>query len=74
MSILKTNIDTQIKHGFVYEVTIKTEADKTVSFFQTTFNLKQPEVAIKRAIKASGLKSADCVTVSMIRQLTESNL
>ena len=45
-------IDSCICDEYVYQVTVKVEAGKQEGYYQTTFNKKQPETAINRAIKA----------------------
>lgn len=47
----KIDIHKDLCNEFVYEVDIIVEANKIKSYFRTSFNNKQPEVAIRRAIK-----------------------
>lgn len=73
---MQINIDDKICDEYVYEVTIKVEAGKVESFYQTTFNRKQVEVAVKRALKA--LKIEDYrvkrIIISPIQKLGKSQI
>lgn len=71
-----TEIDKKITDEFVYEVTIKVEAAKLESYYQTTFNLKQPEVSINRAIRASKIdkERVKKITVTALQQLSYSQI
>ena len=77
---MRTVIDPEIEIGWVYKVNIKliqpvgrsnTKEEKT---FETTFNLKQPETAINRAIKSLkfDVDKVETATVTMIERLTAS--
>lgn len=65
------NIDESITDEFVYEVTVNVESKVATCCYQTTFNLKQPEISIKRAVKLSGIQDKDIIkiTVTKISQL-----
>lgn len=69
-------IDDAICDEYVYEVTIKIEANKTESFYQTVFNKKQPEVAINRAIKAAKIEKQHIkkVIITKIQRLGSSQI
>lgn len=73
---MKITIDEAICPDFVYEVMIKVEADKTESYYQTTFNLKQQETSINRAIRATKIDKMKVkkVSVRMIQKLGYSQL
>lgn len=65
------SIDESITDEFVYSVLINVESKIATCCYQTTFNLKQPETAIKRAVKLSGIQDKDIIkiTVTKISQL-----
>lgn len=48
---MKIDIDNTICHAYVYEVMVKVEANKTESYYQTSFNRNQQESAIRRCLK-----------------------
>ena len=74
MDKIKIIIDDAICDDYVYEVTIKIEANKSESYYQTTFSKRQPEVGINRAIKASKIEKHHIkkVIITKIQQLGNS--
>lgn len=77
---MKILIDPKIEFGWVYLVKIKLtqfigkSKAKEEKEHETSFNKKQPEVAISRAIKETELNAdkIELVTITMIRPMSES--
>jgi hypothetical protein len=64
-------IDNTICSDYVYEVTMKVEAKKTESYYQTSFNKNQQESAIKRCLKAVKIEERNVqkITVKALQRL-----
>lgn len=73
---MKITIDDAICDDFVYEVNIKVEANKMESYYQTTFNRKQQETAINRAIRFAKIDKMHVkhVHVRLVQKLGYSQL
>lgn len=73
---MKPEIDTCITPEFVYEVEVQITADGTVLLYNTTFNIKQPQTAINRAIRHYKIKqeSVEAISIKMVKQLGFSQL
>lgn len=69
---MKTEIDKKIENGFVSEVNISFKHKTGVAIYRTTFNPSQPEVAIRRALKAykADEKDVSRVVVDFVRKIS----
>ena len=64
-------IDNSICIDYVYEVMVKVEANKNTSYYQTSFNRNQQEIAIKRCLKVLKIEEryVQKITIKALQQL-----
>ena len=62
---MKIEIDNGICSDYVYEVTIKVKANKTESYYQTSFNINQQESTLKRCLKALKIEERHVQKISI---------
>jgi len=64
-------IDNSICSDYVYEVSMKVEAKKTESYYQTSFNKNQQESAIKRCLKVLKIEEryVQKISIKALQQL-----
>lgn len=72
---MKIIIDDAIHLGLVYSVKMKIVQGRSINYFETTFNIKQKEVAITRAIKRLGCDAdkIDSIEITMQSECGISN-
>lgn len=58
-------IDNSICSDYVYEVSIKVEAKKTESYYQTSFNRNQQESTLKRCFKTLKIEERHVQKISI---------